>query len=152
MSNILDKTFTVRQIWRWMRYAVYLTIPLYVGAVFLNAWDMKIRGVSLNNSSFKDSIPTQCSGYVEKSFGTPAGRTLIDEILLIERTRRYSLDQLISNSSPLIPCLGYAVLGGLHGGKDANFTDQYVDVDGTPIVTVRIEFHKKYVPETGDNK
>lgn len=154
MSSFLDKTLTVRQIWRWTRRAIYLAIPLYVLAVFLNAWELKTGGVSLNNSPFKDRIPGQCSGYVEHSFGNPVGRTAVDNFLVRERIRRYPLDQLVKNSSPLIPCLGYAVLGGLHGTTpgDANFTEQYVDAKGNPIVTVRVEYNKPYVTETGSKK
>jgi hypothetical protein len=146
MSNILDKTFTLRQVWRWTRRAIYVAIPVYIVAIFLHAWNMKIGGVSLNDSPFKDRIPAQCEGYAQKSLRTPANRTTADELLLRGRIRRYSLANLIGSSSPLFSCLGYAVLGGAHDRTpgDANFIEQYVDAQGDPFITVRVEYNKPY--------
>lgn len=154
MSNFLDKTFTVRQVWRWTRRAIYLAIPLYVVVFFLHAWDMKMGGVGLNNSPFKDRIPAQCDGYVQHSLGTPGGRTAADNLMLRERIRRYPLEPLIKSSSPLIPCLGYAVLGGVHDKTpgDANFTEQWLDSGGDPVVTIRVEYNKPYLTEIGSKK
>lgn len=154
MSNFLDKTFTVRQVWRWTRRTIYVAIPVYVIVVFLYAWNMKVGGVSLNNSPFKDRIPEQCVGYAGRSLGTPSGRTLTDEFLLRARLRRGSIEGLVNGPDLTPACLGYAVLGGLHdktaGG--ANFTEQWLDAKGNPIVTVRVEYNKPYLTETGSKK
>lgn len=154
MSTFMDKTFSVRQIWRWARRAIYLAIPLYVLAVFWNAWDLKMGGVSMNGSPFKDQVPEQCRGHAQKSFGTPAARTAMDSLLLRGRLRRYELDSVINNASPLLSCLGYAVLGGVHASvpSEADFTEQFVDASGNPFVTVRVEYQKTYATSQGIKK
>lgn len=148
MSAFMDKTISVRQMCRWIRRVIYLAIPLYVLAVLWNAWALKMGGVSLNDSPFKDRVPEICRGHAEKSFGTPADRTLLDEFLLRERLRRYDLDRLVGSASPLFACVGYAVLGGIHAKTpgDANFTEQFIDSTGKTVVTVRVEYHKVYLP------
>lgn len=154
MSTFMDKTFSVREIWSWARRAIYLAIPLYVLAVFWNAWDLKMGGVSMSDSPFKDQVPEQCRGYAQKSFGTPAARTAMDSLLLRGRLQRYELNSVINNASPLFSCLGYAVLGGLPARvpSEADFTEQFVDASGNPVVTVRVEYQKTYAVSSGINK
>lgn len=154
MSRFLDKTFTVRQIWRWTRRAIYVAIPLYLVAIFLNAWILKMGGVGLSNSPFKDRIPDQCIRYAERSFGTPGGRTAVDNLLLRERLTRGPIEGFVNGPDLTAECLGYAVLGGLHGKTpgDANFTEQRVDARGDPVITVRVEYNKPYLTEKGSSK
>lgn len=111
-------------------------------------------GVSMSDSPFKDQVPEQCRGYAQKSFGTPAARTAMDSLLLRGRLQRYELNSVINNASPLFSCLGYAVLGGLHARvpSEADFTEQFVDASGNPVVTVRVEYQKTYAVSSGINK
>lgn len=154
MNNFLDKTISVRKLWRWTRRVIYVAIPLYVLAVFWNAWNLRIGGVGLNDSPFKDQVPEQCRGYAQRSFGTPPDRTAVDNLLLRGRLARGSIEALASGVDRTPVCIGYAVLGGLHGKTrgDANFIEQWVDVHGDPVVTVRVEYHKAFVPAKENKK
>lgn len=83
---------------------------------------------------------------MERSDGVPAGRTLADDLLLRGRTLRLSLNVALKPENQLLPCLGYAVLAGLHGksSHDADFIDEYVDADGRTIVRVTVRYHDTY--------
>lgn len=141
MNNILDKQFTIRQMLRWLSYASFLIVPLFLAAVFLNSWHIKMGGVTLATSPIKDKIPAQCNGFVERSSGN-TDRTLANAFLLRDRRHTYYLDKLINSDSPAIPCLGYAVLGGLHSktASDANFIEEYINADGATVVTVHVKY------------
>jgi hypothetical protein len=148
MNKILDKPFTLRQFFRLGPWVIGAAAPLYLVAVFLNAWDLKTGGVSLNNSPFKDQIPERCLTYAQRSFGTPGGRTALDNFLLQRRLTRQPIEGLTSGQNLARDCLGYAVLSGLHGVPwVSDFTEQWVDKSGDPIVTVRVEFDKTYVDD-----
>ena len=154
MNNFLDKTISLRQMLKWTVGLFFLAMALYVAAVFLNAWNLKMGGGSLNHSPFKDQIPERCVGYAERSFGTPGGRTATDTLLLRGRLIRGSIEGFVSGPDLTAACLGYAVLGGLHGKAegDANFIEQRIDANGDPIVTVRVEYNKPYLYESGSKQ
>ena len=71
-----------------------------------------------------------------------------------QHQQRYELNSVINNASPLFSCLGYAVLGGLPARvpSEADFTEQFVDASGNPVVTVRVEYQKTYAVSSGINK
>ena len=148
MSNFMDNTISKRQLWRWTRRLIYLVIPLYVLAFFWNAWALKMGGVSVSNSPFKDRVPEQCSAYAQRSHGLPADRTAIDSLLLRGRLNRGSIEPLVAGMDKTPACLGYAVLGGLHGktAGDANFSEQWVDAHGDRVLTVSVVYHKPLAP------
>lgn len=154
MNNFLDKTISLRQMLKWTVGLFFLAMPLYVAAVFLNAWNLKMGGASLNHSPLKERIPEQCKAYAERSLGAPAGRTALDNFLLRGRLRRGSIEALVHGPDLAAVCLGYAVLGGLHGNAagDANFIQQWNDVDGKSVVTVRVEYHQPYSREKASQK
>lgn len=154
MSSFLDRSFTVRQLWLWLRRAIYIAIPMYVVVFFLHAWNMKMGGVSLNSSPFKARIPDRCLAYAARSLSTPAERTAIDNILLRGRITRGSITGFVDGPDLTAECLGYAVLGGLHSraAGDANFVEQRIDATGDPIVTVRVEYNKPYTMKTGSKQ
>lgn len=149
MNNFLDKSITVRQIWRWTRRAIYIAIPLYVWAFLSSAWDLKMGGVNLNGSPVKDLIPKQCFGHVERSRGITVGRTARDSLLLRGRVWRFPLEPMINGSSQLPQCFGYAVLAGIHDREpgDANFTEQWLDDSGNSVVTISVEYNQPYLKE-----
>ena len=41
-------------------------------------------------------------------------------------------------------CFGYAILNGMHGREagNANFIERWVDGDGKPVLSVRVEYHQ----------
>lgn len=150
-ESVLDRAFTIRQLLRGGRRVVYVIAPFYLALIFINAWNIKTGGVIPQTSPFRSRIPSECAGYIERSSGSPADRTLADELFLRGRVRRLPIDAALKPENSLFPCLGFAVLGGLHDSTpgDANFADEYVDKSGKPIVSVHVQYHGAY---TGDKK
>lgn len=148
-TKLLDKSFTVRQVFRLLLIFLVLLIPLYVLAYIGNAMHLKWDGVSLNGSPFENTMPEKCNGFIQKSSGTPAERTAIDSLLLRDRIRRYDLERILNNNSPLVDCLGFAVLGGIHSKNPgaANFTEHYLDEGGDLLVSIRVEYHKPFTAD-----
>lgn len=149
MNSLLDRSFTlsVRQIWRWTRRAIYVLIPVYIFCLFANEWALRYGGVGLSTSPIKELVPERCTRFVDgRSRMTPGGRTLLDVLLLRERVRRTNATFLVSSNSITAPCFGFAIAGGLHAETphEANFTDQWIDEMGDPVVTVQVKYHKHF--------
>lgn len=147
MSKLLDKSFTVsaRQIWRWTRRGMYVVVPIYFVIAFLHAWDLRHGGVILRTSPFKDRVPEVCVKYADgRSSMTPPGRTAIDSLLLRDRVMRWDINSLLNGTNLMPQCAGYAVLMGMHARSagEANFTDQWVDANGDPVVTITVTYQK----------
>jgi hypothetical protein len=147
VSSFLDRSITVRQIWRWTRRVVYIAIPLYIWAFLSSSWDLKMGGAIPSRSPVKELFPAQCEGYIARSHGYGAGRITSDDLLLRGRIWRSSLEPQLNGSSQLPQCFGYAVLAGMHDRNpgDANFTEQWLDESGDSVVTIHVEYNKPYL-------
>lgn len=146
-TKILDKPFTLRQMLRWACWSLILVVPIYFWVYLGTAWDLKMGGVSLNHSPFKDQISVECLAYAQRSHGTPGGRTAVDNFLLRERITRVSIVNFIYGPGIFKNCLGQAVITGLHAQVpgEANFTEELLDSNGDVIVTIRVEYSKPYL-------
>lgn len=67
-----------------------------------------------------------------------------DALLLRGRISEGSIDSLINGTDLAPQCFGYAVLTGLHGRSagDANFTERWIDKEGNPVISVRVQYHQ----------
>ncbi len=97
VSNLLDKTISLRQILKWSIRLFFLAIPLYVAVVLMNSWNLKMGGISLNHSPYKDRIPDKCIPYASRSYGYNNG--ILDHLLLRARVRRIFVEDAITTSS-----------------------------------------------------
>ena len=156
MSKFLDTAITVRQIYKYVRWLIYIALPVYTAAIFLNSLNLKTGGVILNNSPFVNQITLECRNYAEQSIGgyNGSGRTTLDNFLLRGRLRRGSIDSLVNGPDLTKKCLGYSVLGGLHDTtpRDANFTTEWLDEHGDPVVTVSVKYSKTYATQVERRK
>ena len=150
MSRFLDKsiTFSVRQVLRWIRWSLYLLVPVYLVLFFLKGWEIKMGGTSLRRSPFADRVPSVCVdrvGHGGNSTHVPQSRSVVaDGLLLRDRIRESSISSLISGAGATPECFGYDILVGLHGQSagDANFIHRWVDQEGQPVVTVHVQYHQ----------
>lgn len=155
MKNFLDKTLTVRQIWRWTRRMLYVLIPIYIGAFFVHEWKLEMTTTPI---AYKDQIPDYCKDFAMRSSDRPGGSwgtTNVDSFLLRGRVRRSEMKYLVNGTSKAPACLGYAVLTGIRNDKyapDANFTEQWLDTQGDPVITVHVQYHKAYPTTQGPSK
>lgn len=156
MNKLLDKSITVRQFFKYVRLLIYIAMPLYVAAFFLNSSSLKLGGVTLNNSPFISQIAPECLNYAGQSQGGyhGGGRTILDNFLLRGRLSRGSIDSLISGPDLTKKCLGYSLLGGLHDATpgDADFISQWLDEKGDPVVTVSVKYSKTYTTTVESKK
>ncbi len=146
MSNVLDKTLTVRQIWRWTRRAMYLAIPVYIGAVIVHAWNLEMGGVGFRASPYYSIIPPECRGSAAFSGSTKGSKISLDQYLLRPSTWVYSLpesERKLGFGMRGIPCMGYNFLMVLHG-KDFKHVDKYVNEKGEVVATVTTEVFEPY--------
>lgn len=149
MNNFLDKTFTVRQVWRWTRRAIYLAIPVYIGAVVAHSWNLKMGGVGYRDSPYYSIIPSECRGSAS-SVGFTGARSWVltwrDQLLMKPSTWVYSLpesEKKLGFGMRGMPCMGYDFLMVLHG-EDFKHVNKYVNEKGEVVATVTTEVIKPY--------
>lgn len=146
MNSFLDKTFTVRQVWRWTRRAIYLAIPVYIGTVFVHDWSLKMGGVGFRGSPYYSIIPSECRGSAAFSGATRATQTWAEIVLLKPSTWVYSLpesEKKLGFGMRGVPCMGYDFLMVLHG-EDFKHVNKYVNEKGEVVATVTTEVIKPY--------
>lgn len=150
MNNFLDKTFTVRQVWRWTRRAIYLAIPVYIGAVVAHSWNLKMGGVGYRDSPYYSSIPSECRGSAAFAGKTRGAQSGLESYLLRPSTWVISLsesEKKLGFGMRGIPCMGYNFLMVLHG-EDFKQIYKYVNEKGEVVATVTTEVIKPYRPPT----
>lgn len=154
MSNFLDKTFTVRQVWRWTRRTIYLAIPVYIGAVVVHAWNLKMGGIGFRASPYYSIIPSECRGSASTAGNTRGAQTGLESYLLRPSTWVISLpesEKKLGFGMRGIPCMGYNFLMVLHG-EDFKQVDKYVNEKGEVVATVTTEVIKPYRSPTPKSK
>ena len=151
MSRFLDKsiTFSVRQVLRWIRWSLYLLVPVYMVLFFLKGWEIKMGGTSLRRSPFADRVPSECKAWADRigsnSTYVPESRSPVTDALFLKgRVSEGYIDSLIRGTDLTPQCFGYAILGGLHGQSagDANFIERRVDQDGRLVLSVDVQYHQ----------
>lgn len=94
--------------------------------------------------------------YAERSYGgyRGGGRIVQDNLLLRGRITRGSIEGLIYGPDLAKKCFGYALLGGLHDAtpSDANFSEEWLDVQGNPVITVSVSYNKTYATKSERKK
>jgi hypothetical protein len=148
MSNLLDRSFTVRQVWRWTRRTIYVAIPLYIVLFFLHAWNLKMGGIGFRASPYLSMIPQECrvSASIAGTTGSP--QTWAEQLLLKPSTRVYSLpasEEKLGFGMRGIPCRGYNFLMLLHG-RDFEQVEKYVNESGEVVAVVTTEVIRPYKP------
>jgi hypothetical protein len=148
MKNLLDKTVTLRQIFICCVSVFALAVPVYIFLFFQSGWRLKMGGAPAMTSPYYALIPDTCKKHlniVNMGYRSEIG---IDALLLRGRFKREILSDPFKNfgEPSSITCLGYSVIGALHEGEIgvANFTQQFQDKAGNPIVTVRVEYHQAH--------
>lgn len=148
MNELLEKSITVRQFFKYGRWLVYLATPIYVIAFFINSSNLKTGGISLNGSPFLGQIAPECLKYAGQSQGgySGGGRTISDNFLLRGRISRGPITSLINGPNLATKCFGYALLGGLHDPTpgDADFTEEWLDERGEKVITVSVRYNRTY--------
>lgn len=140
MKKFLDKTFTLRQILQVFWRVLFAFIPIYICLVFFFAW--KAQGdINYLGSPYSSYVPEQC-----RPFTSVPGGSIGPKNYLLFKVRNFDTSlnvpqPALSTVSPLT-CLGYTVLGGIKntGLSNANFTQNFKDSEGRPIVTVHVEY------------
>lgn len=105
-------------------------------------------GANPLNSPYRDLIPAECRNQRYPYGGGFRAEIPTDNLLLRLRFNRTILSNPgkdYGGPSPLT-CLGATVILGLHQLTvgQADFTQQFQDKNGIPIVTVRVEYHQAH--------
>lgn len=153
MNRLLDKTISVRQIWRWTRRVIYVVIPIYLAAVFMHEWGVKM---TMTPIAYKNKIPQHCLAYMGYSSGRFAGQTLMDSLLFRGRViRGPTIDSIVNDHDQWLACVGYRVIAGLNpsdSARYASFSEEWLDSQGEPVVTIHVEYQKPYPFSQGTSK
>ena len=146
MSALLDRTVTLRTISRYLAAVAVLAFLAYVGGFIAQEFTLKYGGVSPYTSPIQDQIPEMCLGYSDVHSGKPYNYSQVDRLMLRGRVARLDTEKLNNKFGLLVPCLGSAVVSGLHAGNpgDADFTKIYLDTDGNPILSISVQYHQKF--------
>lgn len=142
MKNFLDRSITLRQIFRWLRWCFYLSIPIYLFLLVANAWINEGGELASRNSPYIEFIPQKCEEYERSNY--PSWHEVRDSFLLRDKSIRLTLTNPIQDYGQLSPitCLGYTVIGQIH--RKTHFTQEFQDASGRPVVTVRVEYHQSH--------
>jgi hypothetical protein len=105
-------------------------------------------GANPSNSPYRNLIPAECRSQKYPFRNGFSAEVPTDNFLLrlrFQRTRLSNPSKDYGDPSPLT-CLGSTVILGLHElvVGDADFTQQFQDKNGIPIVTVRVEYHQAH--------
>ena len=142
MKNFLDRSITLRQIFRWLRWCFYLSIPIYLFSLLENGLMNKRAGLVSRTSPYIEFIPQKCEEYERSNY--PSWHNVRDAYLLRDKSTRLTLTNPIQDYGQLSPitCLGYTVVGQIHASND--FTQEFQDASGRPVVTVRVEYQQSH--------
>lgn len=148
MKKFLDISITLRQIFRWLHWCFYLLISIYIYLFISNEWQIKMGGANVLNSPYLEFIPEACKKPAGVTSAGYMNDTSTDSLLLRHRFKRVTLANPVQDfsSANSLTCLGYVVISGLHEQEVgiANFTQQFQDAKGKPVVTVRVEYHQSH--------
>ena len=156
-AAILDKTFTLRQVRKYMFILIAISAVFYIWQVLRIGWADKMGGVNVRSSPYYNEIPEDCKNFADRHVWHTAPH---DGLFLRSRPIRVP-DKYLTPEYGRIRCLGYAVLTGLTMTRvtdtnplHANFVDTYVDAQGDPIVRITVDYLQPYTyaPKTTKEK
>ncbi len=148
MQTFLDKTVTFRQIIRTIGYVFAVLFAIYSLLIFWNSWVMKMGGANPLNSPYRELISPECRNIKSPLLGSFEIKSPLDNLLLRRRFQRIILSNPYSDygKASALTCLGGTIILGLHEEKmgDSNFTQEYQDLNGTPVVTISVTYHQSH--------
>ena len=148
MQNFLNRTISVRQIFRWARRCLYVMVLIYLFLWIQHDWNLKMGPTGHFNSPYRSLIPSECHRDALSFGDTRTPQTLREHIFLEPPTEVISLsksEEKLGYGMRGIPCMGYNFLMVLHA---TNFkkVEKYVDDNGNLIGTITYEIVRPYRP------
>ena len=145
-TAILDKTITIsmRQVWRWTRWCLYLLFPFYLALIFMNSWDLKMGAVPLKASPYYLQVPVECRTSVMNATSGSVNGSISEAVLLKPKTQAFSLT---STESKLgfgmrgLPCMGWDFLTSLHTQNYVR-VQKFFNADGDVVAVLTLEVKK----------
>lgn len=156
-NAFLDKSFTLRQALRWLRYLAMLGLATYIALLFQNAWVIKMGGVGIGEMRYAD-FPKECQQIVDihRGSGSPmrgsigSPDSILNQLTIQDRLIVRPTESLINSPS----CWGYAIRAGIdaksqgesvasQGDFQVKFTkpDPMDSGKRITVATVRVEYH-----------
>lgn len=145
-TSTLDKTFTIRQALRALRWILFASVLVYAGLIFYNAWVIKMSGISVAQMRYKN-FPERCQKIVDIHRGGVGGTPFEG---LQDRTIKRDVMSLIGDPE----CWGHAIRAGIDakpsdGGRVSQANVRVIFFAADPlnsekthkVATVHVEYH-----------
>lgn len=104
-AAFMEKTYTVRQIFRCTRWLLFIGVTLYSASMVRNAWSIKMGGIGIAQMRYAD-FPKRCQSIVDIHRGGVGGAPWEG---IQDRTLRPDVQSLISDPE----CWGHAIRAGI---------------------------------------
>jgi hypothetical protein len=151
MNNFLDKTFTLsfRQVLQWMRYGLYVIVPVYLVLFFLNEWEKKMDGFGLRASPYYLQVPIECRASVMRATEVASSGLWNKVPFLQPDTAVLSLsltEDKLGYGMKGLPCMGWEFLTSLHV-TDTTRVQKFVNAKGDVVAIITLEVKKPFREE-----